>query len=321
MPKYPSIRESKTHAKHLSRTFNLKLTEAQEIVSYMYACDDWGGLMRKENTIINPKRHFLDTSYLYLPSESELRKFDAFVSSHIEAIEKHLGKEIYVSGSLLEKVASKHYNKISGKIIKSAINEWEEYESDDKKLDSSELIDSLGHLDDTFNKVLHSKNKSQIYALNTHLEPQCYGQKLYAHYRFKKQELNIVSREWDFQIFRPTNTKNKITKEYVQSVCNRKWFINYMVGYLKLITQQFRMAGYSGNIRICKIQNASVYNFYKNQRGEYSHSGIEKLFEALLSLGGKYAWDTSSSGCKIDFGIEIPFKRESCQWMLGECSL
>ena len=112
-----------------------------------------------------------------------------------------------------------------------------------------------------------------------------------------------------------------MTTQFLQSACSRKWFVSYMVGYLKLIAQDFRMAGYNGSFRIHKVQDYCVTDYFHRRTNEYEHSGIGKLFRELLNLGGKFIWEVDSKGNKNNVAIEIPFREHCNQWMIGESSL
>jgi hypothetical protein len=311
---FPSICQAKTRAKHLSRTFNIKLTDAQEIVAYMFKCNDWAELIKKKSDpVIFDSKY--DVNSDYLTTNDELQQFDALVSPHIEIIKRMLTKGTLSPGGLLERITSKSYNKISARIIRSVISDCEEF-----KLKGSEFIDTLQSYDDTFNQVLYRARRNHRATINTHIEAEFYRHKFYAYYTFNRNELYVLSREWDLDICRPSNTAHKTLDEKSKSVCSRKWFVDYMIGYLKLLTQQFRMAGYSGIIRICTIKNVSVHSFYARNSDECINGGITRLFEALLDLGGEYAWE-EEDGRKCNLGIEIPFSKKSVEWIIGDTSL
>lgn len=308
MSKLPSRREAKTHASHIAHTFNLKLTEAQEIVSYIYNCSDWAELVKNEN-LENTKGN-----YCFLSSKSELDKFDEYVSPHIYSIKAYIENGHYIQGSLLERVAFKDYRKIPNHIITGIVENY-------GNVESSELIDMLGYSDETFNSILHRKQSSLNSNINANLVSVYYGQSFYAYYTFNKNNLYVLSREWDLHIFRPSDSTDATLTDNIHSVCSRKWYVNYMIGYLKQLVQQFRLGGYSGKVRICRIQNSYVSSFFFDKPDKYSNGYIDGLFEALLDLGGVFAWDTDSQGNKIDIGIEIPFNASSIQWMIGEGTL
>lgn len=329
MYRYPSINEAKAHAKHIARTFNLKLTDAQEILSFTYSCCDWAELKSKQNSLASPEQLTYIDPFTYLRDEAEINELDGLISAHINTIKKHLSSSDLAPGSLLERLANRNYSQVSGQVVSQVLEtfrDYEEYKASDgyqgfNSSDNEQIINDLMLSDDTINKVLHRKESSRSRTVNTHLEPKAYRQRFYAYYTFKDNDVHITSREWDLEVFRPTNNEDKLSVEQLHSVCSRKWFTDYMIGYLKLLIQQFRMAGYSGKVRICKIQNASVLTFYHNKTDDYSNNGIDKLFEALLELGGTYAWDTDKKGRKYNLGIEITFGKDCYQWMIGESSL
>jgi len=314
MYRYPSFNEAKAQAKHIAKTFNNKPTEAQEIVAYTYNCRDWAELKRKQNTILDCDKHSHSPAFDSLISETERQEFDALVSLHIDAIKTHINPKIHFAGSLLDRVATKSYGKISGLIIKCVLEDSKEL----NPISGSKLIDLLEFYDDTFSRILCRYKNSSKNTINTHITQSCYRQGFYAYYTFNNSsKLYVLSREWDLDIYIPSDRQVKNSP----SICTRKWFVQYMVRYLQLLVQQFRMAGYVGKIRICKVNNASVLNFYNKKTDIFSHEGINNLFQALLKLGGTYVWETDEQGRKYDFGIEILFEINSVKWMVGGFSL
>ena len=320
MYKYPSISEAKAHAKYIARTLNLKLTEAQEVVAYIYSCYDWAELKSKQNCSGNIE-HLIDVDpikyihtvnpFRYHKDELEVNELDDLLDTHINTLKQYLNSSNLAPGSLLERLTNKNYSQISGQVVSQVLEDLREDESQGfNAKDSDQIIECIMLCDDTINKVLYQKES--ISPINTHLEPKAYRQRFYAYYTFENNEVYISSREWDLEVFRPSKYEQQFSGELLsRSVCSRKWFIDYMIGYVKLIVHQFQMAGYSGKIRICRIQNADVSNFYHNKTDRFSHKGLDKLFTALLELGGSYVWETGTDGFRYNFGIEIPFTKEA----------
>ena len=57
-----------------------------------------------------------------------------------------------------------------------------------------------------------------------------------------------------------------------------------MIGYLKAFIDQCRSSGYTGTLKITRIQNAYVGKWANHEPDKYRNTGLESLFETLSSL-------------------------------------
>lgn len=313
MYRYPTVREAKTHAKHLSRAFDLKRAEAQEITAYWFNCYDWGDLLEKSGSKIAKEEVRAEIPFINILGQSKVDEFKDLVLPHIDAIKKHFNKNIHVHGCILHKILEEKFNQIPGNVIASILHEMNE-DKEYKPWDSSELISKLEFMDDTVSRILAGKDRAKFQPHNGHIEPAMYGFSFYAYYRFSGKKVAITVREFDLSMCRPSRDGNSDCL----SICDRGWFGKYFIAYLKLIIQQLRSIGYTGTVRVCTIQNVQALDFYHERKGHIHHDAVYDVFKVLLSMGGDFAWNTDDNGGKWDLGIELPFEISAPQWMLGE---
>lgn len=313
MYRYPSVREAKTHAKHLSRTFDLKRSEAQEITAYRFNCYDWSDLLEKSGSKVATEEARAEIPFINILGQSKVDEFKDLVLPHIDAIKMHFNKNIHVHGCILHKILEAKFNQISGKVIDGVLHAMNEHE-ECKPWGSSELISELEFRDDTVSRILSWKDSAKLQSYNGHLEPAMYGFSFYAYYRFSGKKVDITAREFDLYMCRPSRDGDSDCL----SICDRAWFGKYFISYLKLIIQQLRSIGYTGVVRVCTIQNVQALDFYHKREGRTHHDAVYDVFKELLSMGGYFAWDTGDDGKKWDLGVELPFEISTSQWMLGE---
>ncbi|MFS1901563.1 hypothetical protein BCU43_009095 [Vibrio lentus] len=295
MYRYPTIREAKTHAKHLARTLDLKITQAQEIAAYQFGCNQWSELMGKGGMEAETEQTRYREMFDHLAGQNQLNQFYSLIEPHLVAIRQHIEEKSHVESCTLRKIADSKYHQISGNLIQHILDDTREQPA----MSSSELIKSLEFYDDTVSRILtYARNGGS----SGHIEPTLYGISLYAYYKFSGKNVEIISREYDLKIYRPSkNGTNSL------SVCSRSWFKKYMVNYLRLMTQQLRTLGYEGTLRICTVNGVSVSNYYQGVEGYAHHDSIYELFSELLDMGGRFSWTTDTNAKKGDIGIEIPF--------------
>ncbi|WP_318464702.1 hypothetical protein [Photobacterium leiognathi] len=313
MYRYPTVREAKTHAKHLSRTFDLKRSEAQEITAYWFNCYDWCDLLEKSGSKISIEEVDVETPFINILGQSKVDEFKSLVLPHIDAIKKHFNKNIHVHGCILHKILEAKFNQISGDVIDAVLHTMNEHE-ECKPWSSSELISELEFRDDTVSRILSGKSRAKFQLYNGHIEPALYGFSFYAYYRFIGKKVDITVREFDLNMCRPS----RYGDSDCLSICDRGWFGKYFIAYLRLIIQQLRSIGYTGTVRICTIQNVKALDFYHKKEGHTHHDAVFDVFKDLLAMGGYFAWNTDEDGRKLDLGVELPFEISTSQWMLGE---
>ncbi|ELJ8820396.1 hypothetical protein RUL20_002030 [Vibrio parahaemolyticus] len=305
MYRFPTIREAKTHAKHLARTLDLKITQAQEIVAYQFGCNHWSELISKVGVETQSDQTRYREMFDHLAGQDKLEQFKALIEPHLVAIRQHIDEKLHVENCTLRKIASSKYHQISGSLIQQILDDTNEQPS----ILDSELIKSLEFYDDTVSRILTYARHGDS---NGHIEPALYGISLYAYYKFSGKSVEIISREYDLKVYRPSrNSTNSL------SVCSRAWFKKYMVNYLRLMIQQLRTLGYEGTLRVCAINGVSVSDYYQGVEGYIHHDSIYELFGELLEMGGQFSWTTDTNGNKGDIGIEIPFGQIGVSFLGG----
>ncbi len=295
MYRFPTIREAKTLAKHIARTLDLKITQAQEIAAYLFGCNEWSELMNKAGKKAKTEQHQFRSMFSHLAGQDKLNQFIALIYPHLVAIRQHIDEKSHVESCTLRKVADSKYHQISGNLIQKILYEI----SEQPAISASELIEYLEHYDDTVSNILAYARSGHT---NGHIEPSLYGISFYAYYIFSGKSVEIISREYDLNIYRPSKNGT-----HSLSVCSRSWFKKYMLNNLRLITQQLRNLGYEGTLRICRVNGVSVSNYYHGVEGDAHHDSIYELFSELLDMEGRFSWTKDTDDSKEDIGIEIPF--------------
>lgn len=270
MNSYPELSHLTRHAKHISRTFQLPLSSAQEIVAYQHACTDWSKLVEKSGSIL-PQG---SASFSILPSANEIRNFKNIISPYINDIKKHLNPSIHIPGSVIDKIANGNFHHLPWDVVQHVLYA----EPIDINCSSDAVIYLLEFLDGTFSQALARKNNTLT---QLDIRSNFYGQRFYGYCDFEDKQVHILCREWDLFIKRPA-TPHSVGKNKT-SICNRNWFPDYMLGFLFHFITQCRTSGYTGSIEITRIQNASVHSWLKNKEDKFRSQGIEKLFEKLVS--------------------------------------
>ncbi|MEZ2759575.1 hypothetical protein ACBQ54_17905 [Providencia vermicola] len=291
MKQLPTRAEAKAHAKYLSRSLNINLSYAQDVVALRYNCHDWSEL----STVFG---QFSDKymSCYGLASPEEKRAFSQLLAPYTAELQNAVHPDRHVPESLMRKIAEGHIPRVSGKVMSAVIRECE----DSPPTTVEDIIDLLEFYDETASRVLVGQHR-QIASNNPWLEPWVFGLRFYAYYHFKGKTVTILSREWDLDIH------DAYLPHVRDRVFSRPWFQAYMVGYLAYLVKQFIGLGYDGTIKICCVNNYSALDYHEKKAAPYGRVGIHHLYRALLDCGGEYKWSLSQSGHKHDFGIELPF--------------
>lgn len=291
MSKYPLVREAKSHAKHLSKTFNVKLSDAQEIVAFRYEAISFSRLLDLADQPII-QSHRLDM-YEDAP-EGVKTKFINLVSPFVDEISAHIDHSVHVNDSVLKKIADGKYSQISPSVMDLFTTSDEVVFSD-----STSIIEYLEFIDDSVTKVLAARKRSRkAERINLWIEPWNYGHRFYAYFNFSGDNVDVVVREWDLEIEKPTKESD---------ISSRPWFVSYMLGYLELITKQLISAGYSGTVRVACINNFPARNLYYRTKSHWHSEGVNAIFNNLLTNGGNWDWDEDSKGEKNFIGVKIKF--------------
>lgn len=291
MSKYPLVREVKSHAKHLSKTFNLKLSDAQEIVAFRYRAISFSRLLKLAGQPII-ESHRLDM-YEDAP-EGVNAKFIKLVSPFENEISAHIDNNVHVNDSVLKKIADRRYSQISPHVMDLFTTSDEVDVSD-----SASIIEYLEFIDDSVTKVLAARKRSRkAERINLWIEPWNYGHKFYAYFNFNGDNIDVVVREWDLDIEKPT-------KDF--DISSRPWFVSYMLGYIELITKQFISVGYSGTLRVACINNLNAGNLYYRTKSNWHSEGVAAIFNNLLANSGSWDWDDDGKGNKNYIGVKVKF--------------
>lgn len=291
MPKYPLVHEAKSHAKHLSKTFNLKLSDAQEIVAFRYQTISFSHLLQLADQPII-QSHRLD---MYEDAPEGVRaKFINLISPFVNEISAHIDHRIHVNDSVLKKIADGRYSQISIRVMDLFTTSDEVDFSD-----STSIIEYLEFIDDSVTKVLASRERSRkVKRINLWIEPWSYGHQFYAYFNFIGDNVDVVVREWDLDIEKPTQESD---------ISSRPWFVSYMLGYIELITKQLVSAGFSGTVRVACINNSRAKDLYYRTKSHWHNEGVKSIFNNLLTNGGNWDWDEDSKGDRCYIGVKIKF--------------
>ncbi|MGR5414713.1 hypothetical protein ACPV5T_18190 [Vibrio astriarenae] len=288
MLKDPQTCEVKSLAKHISRTFNIKLYEAQEIVAFRHNAIGFANLLDE----LTRKSYKIDTHACENRSlNAEFIKLISPFKNEIAAIIDH---RIHVSDSVLKKIADGRYSQISPHLMNLFTTSDEVDFSD-----SASVIEYLEFIDDSVTRALARRNRSKtLNRVNLWISPWNYAQKLYAYFNFSGDTVDVVVRELDLEIDRPTQESDMLS---------RPWFMSYMLGYIKFITNQLISAGYSGTIRVTRINSFSAENLYYSNKNNRNNINVSAVFNSLLTNGGSWDWDEDSEGNKIHVGVKVNF--------------
>jgi hypothetical protein len=137
---------------------------------------------------------------------------------------------------------------------------------------------------------------------NPWLNNGTYQQNFYAYYYFDNTEVLIKVREWDAGIEIP-NSKT--------SIVNKKWFVDYMVGYVNMLAKEFVTLGYQPTFEFFKIQNVFLPNLTSEfEDKNHPKHGIHSLVKKLLALNGQDTIIVPYSKITEDSSIKVSFTKE-----------
>lgn len=269
---YPSVSQSKAHAKFISRTLNIKLSYAREAVAFMYGCEDFDELSKNAGGLISEDRG----TCVVIPCNVDVRMLELLIKPHLAAIRAHFKPNLHLDGSVMDKVVRNKLHCISHDAITSILDR----ENQVDWTDTRSVIDRLEFVDDTASVVLVSQRdkrggKDQV---NPWIEHSSFGLRVYGYYRFSGKAISIELRELDI-LFRYPN-------EY-RDISTRKWLSHYVIGFIGWLAKQFEVLGYNGTIELCNINFAksSVNNFTgKVNQGklkQLNRSNIKRNFDGL----------------------------------------
>ncbi|MBJ2135545.1 hypothetical protein JEU11_03685 [Paraglaciecola chathamensis] len=298
----PSIIKNRAHASTLQKSLGLKLNIAQTIVSHMYGCHNWAELNGRCDQEYEASDFLLPIYYL---EDDEISSF----RSLLDKFEAELGNA-YKSGgyppdTLLALIVNNEFQAIEHYQIEQVLNSYSEYE---KNFDS--FMQSIGWAENSAHRVINTLSswKSAGRPINLWLHTSTYQQSFYAYYKFSDiNDDNILIRveEWDTGLQVPSTKL---------SVCNKPWYIDYMIGYLERFARQFIVLGYQPTFEFFKIQNTPLSKLESaHERPNHPKNGVYKLAQRLLMLGGALNSNMAYHEITAKKGIRVRYSKESFQ--------
>lgn len=288
----PTLNQAKAHAKYISKVIGVKRTHAQEMVARIHRQESWAELATQcknlGGTQLGDGSLF---SCLYCPQET-IQRFDSVMSRYQKELNHAVTANPTLNESLLTRVCNKEYGRISGPIIWNLLDEIEEIERN-AGYAAEQVLECINYYDDSVLQIVNHRHMDEI---KISLHPYFLGQRIYARCHVAGGNVEISLREWDLSSYTlGTKVQYASCSDRVKSICNRKWFKPYMMGYLKLIIRQLSNAGFSGKIRIHKIQNYSIISHHNGIRDRHYHEAITALIDSIILIGGKYVREDGSA--------------------------
>ena len=296
----PPLSVHKLHATKLQKNLALKRGTACTIVAHICGCNDWPQLIEKCG---KPFDAYASVIPMYFLEPSVIIKFWKLVDKYQAELERVYDPSIHLPDSLLAFVINKKVNAVGHDQIDKVLWEFGE-----KSGTSDRFVGQICCADHTVYKVLKNEMKdweleTPDYIKNPWLNNGTYQQNFYAYYYFDNTKVLIKVREWDTGIKVP-NSKT--------SVMNKKWFVDYMVGYVKMLAQEFVSLGYQPTFEFFKIQNVFLPNLTSEFKDKnHPKHGIHSLVEKLLAANGQdsgvvpYSKITGETGIKVSFTKEL----------------
>lgn len=283
---YPAEPKVKIHAKLLSKTLNIKLMHAQEIVAFLYKQPDFLTLINK----CISSDCSLESDFGFL-SPTEQSMVNCLLHKHHHAIEEFVAENQQVDGSLLSKIATGNFHHISSSVVSKLLHsdgvDWNK---------ADEVIEYLHYADESIQLVPFLLRGGNV-KVNPVIYDTNFGVKYYGIYQLENNEISIHIKEFDIEIKHPINRKN---------ITNCKWYAPYVIGYLAYLARQLKSIGYAGYIHLSRVQNFRGAHAlgvpYK--KSSTRDNGQSNVFSKLISLGGCWDWGETSVHCsKMKNGI------------------
>lgn len=272
MTAYPEFQHLKRHAKHISKTFAINLTAAQDVVALIHDCSTWAEL--KEQSTQNQGSHD-HSDFDCIPSSKELLELRTVLAPYLDGLKHSFDSSIHIPGSILDKIIKDKCHHLPGRAVKHLLY----VEKPDKTYSTTDILELIYFLDDTFSKVLVRRDRiNEQININSSL----YGHYFYGYCDFDKQYVQMLIREWDLRLGSPCFDDSENCKR--KSISSRKWFKDYMLGFIRRFISQCQRSGYSGRIKITRIQNAYVSKWLRGEPDKYRTENIESLFKAISNL-------------------------------------
>tara|TARA_R110002126_G_scaffold88837_1_gene212674 strand:+ start:19805 stop:20611 length:807 start_codon:yes stop_codon:yes gene_type:complete len=265
----------------------------------MNGCHNWQQLRNKCGKPFEPTSSLIP---LYFLEKSIIEKFWRLVDKYRTELESVYNPSIHLPDSLLAFVVDKKMHAVAHDQIDKIL--WEFNEETDTP---ERFVGLICCSDCTAFKVLKCQRKdweleSSQYIKNPWLNNATYQQNFYAYYYFDNTRVHIKVREWDTGVEVPDS---KV------SVVNKRWFVDYMVGYVNMLSKEFVTLGYQSTFEFFKIQNVFLPNLTSEFKDKnHPKHGIHSLVEKLLAISGQEVGGVPYSKITEDRGIKVSFTKE-----------
>ena len=296
---FPPISVHKLHATKLQKNLGLKRGIACSIVAHINGCQNWQQLRDKCG---KPFDAYASAIPMYFLEPAVINKFWKLVDKYQAELERVYDPSIHLPDSLLAFVINKKAYAVGHDQVDKIL-----WEFDEKSGTSKGFVKQICCADNTAYRALKSETKdweleASEYVKNPWLNNATYQQNFYAYYYFDCTKVLIKVREWDTGIEIP-NSKT--------SVVNKKWFVDYMVGYVNMLAKEFSSLGYQPTFEFFKIQNIFLPNLTSECKDKnHPKHGIHRLVEKLLALNGQDTMVVPYSQITEDRGIKVSFTKE-----------
>lgn len=286
----PSFNVHKAHAKYLARSLGLGHCIAQEIVAFMYGCHNWTELKRLSGQQYEASLDLVPLNFL---EPKQVILFKELVTKFDKTIKESFNSKTDLPCGLLHNLVNDKYAAVEDYQIESVLDCFNKTE---KK--ASDFIESIIFAENTpcrFTKMSHDHPVQ-----NNWIRTSALQQSFYAYYHFNENAVHIKVREWDTGLRIPSNNS---------LVVNKSWYVDFMVGYIDMLAEQFMQLGYWPVFEFFKIQDLSLSSL-TSEYADKNHPkhGIYQLVQHLISKGGALN-DEINYNCITDFrGIKVAYE-------------
>lgn len=270
----PTLNTNKAHARSLQKSLNLKLNTAQIIVANIYGCCGWAELKKQCDQKFDSSDLLLPMYYL---EQQEIDLFWLLVNKYKKELMAFYDSNTPPLESLLTLVVNEKFPVIEHYQIEQVLYDYGQCgESFDSFKDSIERAENSAL---RIISLLLSRGRERG-PINLWLNTSTYQQSIYAYCKFSDIcDSNVLLRveEWDTGLQIP---KTKL------SACNKAWYVDFMIGYVQMLAEQFIRLGYQPTFEFFKIENIHLSKLGPaHESSNHPEHGIYKLAQRLLVLG------------------------------------
>jgi len=230
--------------------------------------------LTKEQSIQNQGSHD-HSDFDCIPSSKELLELRTVLAPYLGGLKRSFDSSIHISGCIIDKIIKDKCHHLPGRAVKHLLY----VEKPDKTYSTTDILELIYFLDDTFSRVLvrRDRRNEQI-----NINSSLYGHYFYGYCDFDKQDVQMLIREWDLRLGSPCLDGSGNRKR--KSISNRKWFKDYMLGFINQFINQCQRSGYSGSITLTRIQNAYISKWLREEPDKYRTKNVENLFVNISNL-------------------------------------